>query len=86
MEKLNPKALAEASDEAGAAPEDVRPGVQPVDKGMIREYVIEAGELPEESARAFAAWLNSVWFDFVEEPGLSNGEVIAGALAYWRGR
>ncbi|WP_169314111.1 hypothetical protein [Streptomyces piniterrae] len=86
MPTLDPNALAEIADEAGAAPEDVRPGVQPVDDDMIREYVIEARELPEESARPFAQWLNETWFDFSEEPGATNGEIIAGALADWRGQ
>lgn len=86
MDKLNPEALAETSDEAGAPPEDVRPGVQPVDQGMIREHVIQAGELPAVSARPFAEWLHQQWFDFAEEPGLTNREVIEGALAYWRGQ
>ncbi|WP_030798918.1 hypothetical protein [Streptomyces sp. NRRL S-337] len=86
MPTLDPNALAEISDEAGAAPEDVRPGVQPVDYDMIRDYVIKAGELPEESARPFARWLNETWFDFSEEPGQTNGDIINGALAYWRGQ
>lgn len=86
MPTLNPDALAETSEEAGAAPEDVRPGVQPVDDDMIREYILAAGELPEESARPFAKWLNEVWFDFSEEPGPTNGAIITGALSYWRGQ
>ena len=86
MTALDPNALAETSDEAGAALEDVRPGVQPVDDDMIREYVIKAGELPEESARPFAEWLHDTWFDFSEDPGPTNGDIINGALAYWRGQ
>ncbi|MFI9079147.1 hypothetical protein ACIGW8_22200 [Streptomyces sioyaensis] len=86
MDKLDPNALAETGDEAGAPPEDVRPGVQPVDEDMIRVHVIEAGELPEESARPFARWLHETWYDFNEEPGNTNGGTIAGALAFWRGQ
>ncbi|MFF8901694.1 hypothetical protein ACF082_29905 [Streptomyces lydicus] len=86
MPTLDPNALAETADEAGAAPEDVRPGVQPVDDDMIREHVIAAGELPPESARPFAAWLHDAWFGFSEEPGPTNGDIIRGALAHWRGQ
>ena len=86
MPALDPNALAETGDEEGAAPEDVRPGVQPVNGDMIREYVIAAGELPEVSARPFAEWLHDAWFDFSEEPGPTNGDIIAGALDYWRGQ
>ncbi|WP_406384065.1 hypothetical protein OHU25_41245 [Streptomyces sp. NBC_00117] len=53
---------------------------------MICAHVIEAEELPAESARPFAEYLDESWFDFVEEPGITNGEVITGALAYWRGQ
>lgn len=60
--------------------------MQPVDEAMIREYVIAAGELPEVSARPFAEWLHEQWFDFTEDSGLTNREVIEGALAYWRGQ
>ena len=86
MPTLDPNALAEIGDEEGAPPEEVRPGVQPVDEVMIRVYVITTNELPEESARPFAKWLHGVWFEFSEEPGPTNGEVIAGALAHWRGQ
>lgn len=86
MDKLNPDALAETYDEAGAPAGQVRPGVQPIDADMIRAHVIEAEELPAESARPFAEYLNEAWYDYVEEPGLTNGGVISGALAYWRGQ
>ncbi|MFH9248209.1 hypothetical protein ACH4LK_22610 [Streptomyces lydicus] len=85
MPTLDPNALAEINEDEGAAPEDARPGVQPVTEVMIRVYVITAGELPEVSARPFAKWLHGAWFDFSEEPGPTNGDIIAGALAHWRG-
>lgn len=55
---------------------------------MIREYVIRTEELPEVSAFPFAHWLNESWFDFVDDPeaNRTNGQVISGALAAWRGQ
>lgn len=81
MDKLNPNALAESGTEL-----DERPEVQAVTEDMIREYVITSGELPDFSARPFATWLHSVWFDFNEDGELTNGKVITGALAQWRGQ
>ncbi|GAA5033260.1 hypothetical protein [Streptomyces siamensis] len=80
MEKLNPDALAECGDDL-----DDRPEVQPVTETMIRVHVIDSGELPEYSARPFASWLYEVWNDFNEDGDLTNGQVIEGALAGWRG-
>lgn len=88
MTKLDPAALAEWDEEVGADPQDVRDGVQPVDADMIAAFVVEAGELPWDSARPFGDWLDSVWNDYTEpdNPALTNGAVIEGALAYWRGQ
>lgn len=84
MDKLNPDALAETHAEAGAPPQDVRPGVQPVTWEMIYDYVSE--ELHNEySRRAFADWVNSAWYDFADGDAVTNGQVIAGALEDWRG-
>jgi hypothetical protein len=82
MDKLNPDALAESGDDELNG----REGVQSVTPAMIREHVINSGELPSESARPFAAWIHECWNDWNEDGELSNGQVIAGALAYWRGQ
>lgn len=82
MTDLDPKALAEC----GHTELDERDGVQEVSAGMIREYVIAENELPPESARPFAAYLHEVWNDYNEDGTATNGEVIAGALAFWRGQ
>ena len=81
MENLNPKALAECGD----ADLDARDGVQEVDAGMIHEYVISEGKLPRESAGPFAEYIEQNWYDYNEDGELTNGDVIEGALAYWRG-
>lgn len=88
MEKLNPAALAEWEDEQGANPEDIRPGVQTVDERMIAAYVIEAEELPRVSALPFATYLDREWGEYIDpdNPALTNGDVISGALAFWRGQ
>ncbi|MFF0183475.1 hypothetical protein [Streptomyces sp. NPDC005244] len=87
-EKLNPAALAERYEERGADPADIRDGVQPVDEDMIRRYVVEAGHLPMESAGPFADWLDGVFDEYVEDGNdkQTNGEVVSGALKYWRGQ
>lgn len=82
MDKLNPDALAESGD----TELDAREVVQPVTEMMIYEHVIASGELPRESAKPFAAWLHESWNDWNEDGDLTNGKVIAGALAYWRGQ
>jgi hypothetical protein len=88
MAKLNPAALAEWDDEQGARPEDIRPGVQAVDADMIAAYVVDTEELPQESARPFGQYLDSAWNDYIDpdNPALTNGDVISGALAFWRGQ
>jgi len=77
MSKLNPDALAEL---------DGREAVQPVEAYMIKWYVIDVGELPEVSAGPFAAWIYENWNDWNEDGELTNGQVLAGALAHWRGQ
>ena len=79
MDKLNPDALAECGYDL-----DDRPEVQPVTEDMIRDYVTD-NELPPYSARPFAAWLYETWNGFNEDGDQTNGQVIAGALADWRG-
>jgi hypothetical protein len=81
MDKLNPDALAESGDDEL----DAREGVQPVTEMMLYEHIISTEELPPESARPFARWLDSEWNSWNEDGSLTNGEVIAGALAHWRG-
>ncbi|MFJ4682047.1 hypothetical protein [Streptomyces sp. NPDC088789] len=80
MQKLNPNALAGCGSDL-----DERPEVQPVTAAMIRAYVTDQGELPPYSAQSFATWLHDAWNDFNEDGELTNGDVIAGALAAWRG-
>ncbi|MFD8839840.1 hypothetical protein [Streptomyces griseofuscus] len=80
MAKLNPDALAECGYDL-----DDRPEVQPVTEQMIRDYVIDKAELPPYSDRPFAAWLYDAWNDFNEDGTQTNGQVIEGALADWRG-
>jgi hypothetical protein len=86
MNKLNPDALAEWGDEEGAPDDQVRPGVQrDVDARMIAEYVIKQNELPRPSAEPFGEYLHQHWNDYVENEPLTQRELIAGALAFWRG-
>lgn len=82
MDKLNPDALAESGD----VELDAREGVQPVTPTMIRDHLRSTEELPLVSARPFAAWLDAEWNGFNEDGDLTNGQVIAGALAFWRGQ
>lgn len=84
-EKINPEALAEWGEEDGAAPEEVRSGVQPVDEEMIRQYVEDNNLLPTYSAVPFAAWLDEYWYQHSEPSSITNGEVISGALVDWCG-
>ncbi|SOE25700.1 hypothetical protein [Streptomyces sp. OK228] len=87
MDKLNPDALAEWSDEEGAPAGEVRPGVQPnVTPEMIADYVVDAGELPRESAEPFGEYLHRTWNDYVEGADITHRDLVAGALAYWRGQ
>lgn len=84
-EELNPAALAEWGQEAGSPPEERRAGVQTVTEEMILQYVLDNNELPDYSARPFAAWLDSNWFQYSEPSAVTNKEVIDGALMDWRG-
>lgn len=79
--KLDPKALAENGD----VDMDDREAVQSVTKDMVRDYVVAQDELPPESAGPFAVWLNENWNNWNEDGDLTNGDVIEGALAFWRG-
>jgi hypothetical protein len=73
MDKLNPDAP--ATDVAEGAEAD------------IFDHVFrDTAALPEESARPFAAWLDECWNEWNEDEDKTVGEVIAGALAYWRGQ
>lgn len=78
-EKLDPNAIADDGNDI--------PGHQSVDEDMIHDYVMNTGQLPGESAEPFASWANEVWFDFNDGSGtMTNGQIIAGMLAYWRGK
>jgi hypothetical protein len=72
MEKLDPDALAT----------DLPEGAEEA----IFAYVRELNALPVESARPFAAWLDEEWNSWSEYEDKTVGEVIAGALAHWRGQ
>lgn len=86
MDKLNPDALAEWGDEDGAPADEVRPNVQrDVTPEMITAYVIEEGELPEESARPFGEYMHAQWNDYVESETVTQRDLISGGLAFWRG-
>jgi hypothetical protein len=86
MDKLNPDALAEWGEEESAPDEDVRPGVQrDVTAQMIADYVTDEGDLPRESAEPFGQYLHQAWNDYVESETLTQRDLIAGALAFWRG-
>lgn len=86
MDKLNPDALAEWGEEEGAPDVDVRPGVQrDVTPEMIADYVTDEGELPRVSAEPFGRYLHRAWNDYVESETLTQRDLIAGALAFWRG-
>ncbi|MFE9810685.1 hypothetical protein [Streptomyces sp. NPDC005548] len=86
MDKLNPNALAEWGDEEGAPDADVRPDVQrDVTPEMITDYVIAEGELPDVSARPFGEYLHQQWNDYVENEEMTQRDLIAGALEFWRG-
>lgn len=78
---LNPNALAECGDDEL----DSRPEVQEVSGREILNYVLAQGELPPESAKPFAEWLQHEWYSFNEEGEHTNGEVVAGALTQWCG-
>lgn len=81
-ETFDPNALAWFSDE-----DDVPPGFQYVDETMILNHIADTKELPEESAAPFVAWANEAWNDFEDGSDTqTNGQVIAGMLAYWRGQ
>lgn len=86
MDKLNPDALAEWGDEEGAPADEVRPNVQrDVTPQVIAAYIIEEGELPRVSAEPFGEYLHQTWNDYVENETLTQRELIAGALEFWRG-
>jgi len=79
--RFNPKALASCGDDEL----DERPEVQGVSYSMILEYIIDSDELPGVSARPFARWLNEEWNGFNEDGDATNGDVLQGALLFWRG-
>lgn len=81
-EKLNPNAWAWFGDK-----DDVLNGFQYVDEDMIRRHVIDTGELYVDVARRFAEWANGNWNEYDDgSTTQTNGQIIAGMLAYWRGQ
>jgi hypothetical protein len=86
VDKLNPDALAEWSDEQGTPDPEVRPNVQrDVTPQMITAYVIAIEALPSESAQPFGEYLDHAWNDYVETENVTQRDLITGALDYWRG-
>lgn len=84
MKRIDPNAPAQWDSE------DDRPGAVEVDYNMILDYVYSPNGdciLPRrESAVAFAAWANEVWFDFHDgEVSTTNKDILDGMLADWRG-
>ena len=78
-EKLDPNAIADDGNDI--------PGAQPMHEYMIFDYVTNTGELPEESANAFAAYADETWYEYNDGSGtMTNGQIIAGMLTYWRGQ
>jgi hypothetical protein len=78
-EKFNPDAIAENGSYEF-------PGAQDVHEGMIHAYVIEEWGWPIVSASPFARFADDVWFEYNDGSGTqTNGQILAGILAYWRG-
>lgn len=76
-EKLDPNTIADDGNDI--------PGAQPVDATMIYDYVLDT-ELPPQSAEPFAFYADDVWYEYNDGSGtMTNGQIIAGMLAYWRG-
>ena len=46
---------------------------------------VAVGELPHESAAPFGEYLHQMWNDYVENETLTQRDLVAGALEYWRG-
>ena len=53
--------------------------------GVTEEFRCSAASLREAEPMAGTAPSERVWL-FVEEPGPTNGDIIKGALAFWRGQ
>lgn len=84
MKRIDPNAPAQWDSE------DNRPGVVDIDYSMILDYVYSHdGNCVlhvEESAKAFAAWANGIWFEYHDgERGTTNKDILDGLLADWRG-
>lgn len=78
-EKLDPTALADDGNDL--------PGHQPVNESMFFDYVMNTGELPEESAKAFATYADENWYEYNDNSSTqTNADIISGMLAYWRGQ
>lgn len=81
---IDPSALAKSD------PDDTRPGTVDVDEAMILDYVYTPDGPSilhvRESAEAFAAWANALWFEYHDgEDNVTNKDVLDGMLADWRG-
>lgn len=44
-----------------------------------------SGQLPTESAKPFANWLNGVWDDFADDEEATVEDVLKGAVTQWCG-
>lgn len=56
---------------------------------LIREWARGTGptegQLPADSGRAFAEWLNNVWDNWTDEPEVSVQKILEGAVSEWCG-
>jgi hypothetical protein len=76
---LDPNAIAD--DGSGEFP-----NAQDVDYDMILAYVLAEWGWPNVAAEPFAGLAHDVWYEYNDGSGTqTNGQILAGILAYWRG-
>lgn len=81
-DKLDPDGVAWFGED-----DEMPAGVQYASEQAIFATVRAADELPVASAMAFARWLYNEWVEYDDDTGIqTNGQIIAGALAFWRGQ
>lgn len=62
------------------------PGAQDVTELDIYAYVIENWGWPPEAVAPFAGHAYATWFEYNDGSGTqTNGQILDGILAYWRG-
>jgi hypothetical protein len=59
----------------------------PLDWGGIYDWATSenGGQLPGESARAFASWLDENWNEWTDDEESTVGSVLDGAVTEWCG-